>query len=495
MKKLLLSGIAILSFCFLFAQIPNADMELWDNQPVLLQWETNSRPLTLPPWNPYIVVKDTDRYSGNFSANLIGNGMFHSLATTTFAIAQHPSSLSLFYKLSFAPCVNDSGYIEQDTVSVRVEILDNGNVVDAGYWEFSGGSNWLWSQLTIPVSNNSSQFDSCRITITGGRVFGGCGFVAAATEFKVDHLSLNYHLSCANTGVIVQGVECWLIDTLGASLLMPCNIGLQALGFNLGDTINFSFIGNNCISFCMQGTGVDLTCIDTGSVQPACNVSVALQKQNPTSFIANNGWLKANVTGGALPVYYAWSNGVNGTGMDSIGNLGEGSYCVTISDANSCTATACDSLAGAHICIDSALICEPGGLCCDAPLFDPVCGCDSVTYTNPCIATMWGGVTGYYMGACVTTGIKNISETETGISVSPVPAKDKLNVIYLLRHSGNTEIKITNLLGQTSKTVLCGWEASGTYQVQLPVNDLLRGIYFVEVKNEFERKLKRFVIE
>lgn len=491
MKKLLLFSLLFVSRIAAFAQIPNSGFELWDNQPVLLQWQTNSYPLTLPPYNPYIVVKDTDRYAGSFSANLIGNGNFHSWAKTSFAIAQHPASLTLHYKINFPPCVNDLGNFEKDTVSVLIEILNNGNVVDTGYWSHNGGSNMIWNQLTVPVSNNSSAYDSCRITITGGKVYGGCGFAPAATEFKVDALSLN-NSSCSTTGVIVDGVECWLIDTLGASLLMPCNIGLQSLGFNIGDTIHFSLVGNNCISFCMQGTGVDITCIDTGNIQPLCNLSVSLQKQNPSSYVANNGWLKAITTGGTSPFNYVWNNSAN---TDSIANLGEGVYCVTVTDANNCSAAACDSLAGPHICIDSALICSPQGLCCDAPLVDPVCGCDSVTYTNGCIATYFGGVTSFYQGACVVTGIKNLSDTETRIAVSPVPANDKLSVNYLLRHSGNTEIKITNLLGQTSKTIARGFETSGTHRAELSVNDLARGVYFVEVKNEFERKLKKFVVE
>ena len=190
-----------------------------------------------------------------------------------------------------------------------------------------------------------------------------------------------------------------------------------------------------------------------------------------------------------------WSNGVNGTGVDTISNLGEGIYRVTISDANGCTAIACDSLSGAHVCVDSSFICPAGSLCCDAPLVQPVCGCDSITYMNPCMATYFGGVTSAYSGECVTTGIKNISETETGIFVSPVPAKNNLNVKYVFSHSGNTEIKITNLLGQTTKIVPIGFEISGQHKVELSINNLLRGIYFVEVKNEFERKLKKFVIE
>ncbi len=498
MKKFLLLLFVTSIFQILSAQIPNNDFELWDNQPVPLLWETNSHPLTLPPYDPYVVKKDTDRYSGSFSADLWGNGVFKPYVKTTFAVSQHPSSLSLFYKLLFPPCVNDTLYFQQDTVSVRVELLNNNVVVDSGYWEFSEGSTLLWQMLTVPISNNSSQFDSCRITIYGGKVYGGCGFAAANTEFKIDHLSMNYLSSCANTGVVVQGVEmgCLLVDTGSGSLLLPCNIAFQSLGYVAGDTVHFSYIANpTCIGICMQGTAVDITCIDTPHVH-ACNASVTLNVHQPTSHVATNGSAIAIITNTSSPVNFDWSTAQSGIGLDSIGSLSDGYYCVTISDANNCTATACDSLIGANICIDSSLICPSGSLCCDAPLVDHVCGCDSVTYINGCVATSFGGVTGFYHGDCATpTGIKTISSMQKGIFLSPVPAKNQLVVTYQTNRSDNTQINVLNMLGQKAKSIEIGFVISGQHKTEIAIENLPAGIYWVEVKSNTEHQLAKFVKE
>lgn len=685
MKKFFSACLLLLALGFSFAQIPNAGFELWDNQPVPLQWETNSRPLTAPAWEPYIVRQDTDRYSGNYAANFWSNGFFKPFAKTTFPITAHPQSLSLYYKLSFAPCVNDPGFPQKDTVSVLVEILNNGAVVDQGYWERTSTS-FNYSQLVIPVSQNATVFDSCRITIYGGTNFGGCGIIAARTEFKVDELNLSYPNqtgcidslqicdtcicstayhpvcgcdgntygnaceaenagvtnwavgacpqpmdSCIHRGVLTMGLCILISDFATGAGLYPCTFPVwpQGMTWDVGDTVIYNYTPGSCFTSCMQGTDVNLTCLynlsDTS--QPnLCNMTVSLSVHHPTSHIAANGHIIATVTGATPPLVYVWHPG--GGSADSIGGLSNGTYCLTVTDVNGCTATACATLNGPNVCIDSALICETGSLCCDAPLQMPVCGCDSVTYMNACIATLWHGVTsytqgacptgsdtcnaffsvnvrgdtvefingstatsniqfwsydvgnawviqlsdtsyiflqpgthtvclsifsssgcqdnycqgifiqphscvdtllidnqpcaaiyspvcgcdsmtyaneceaqrwygvtGYYDGECITTGIRNNSSSPPYMAVFPNPASNVLQVSYETLRPGKTEMRITNMLGQEVVSLSRVYEVAGMHLADVNVSHLTAGIYFLEIKTESGRRVRKFMVE
>jgi PKD repeat protein len=69
-----------------------------------------------------------------------------------------------------------------------------------------------------------------------------------------------------------------------------------------------------------------------------CTLSVSVTTNNTSCNGCNNGQADANVSDGTPPYMYNWSNGQT---MQNIGGLQAGNYCVTVTDNNNCTATAC----------------------------------------------------------------------------------------------------------------------------------------------------------
>lgn len=175
-----------------FAQIPNSDFENWTNDPVLIDWQTNSAPGTLPPYDPYTVRQSMDAYSGTYCADLYTNGIFKPYMETTFPVSAHPEKLSFYWKSVFAPCVNSPGFPEQDTLTAFVKLLNSGVVVDSGSWEYSGQLTTDYALAEVYLTNSAAQYDSCRVRFDGGAIFGGCGIVIQPTEFFVDEASISY---------------------------------------------------------------------------------------------------------------------------------------------------------------------------------------------------------------------------------------------------------------------------------------------------------------
>jgi hypothetical protein len=140
--------------------IPNGNFELWNSQPILSIWKTNSCPLCLPPFNTYVIEKDNEFQNGQFAAKFISNNVYKSSAENKFQISEHPSFLRGFIK---------SNITNGDTAQIHIDLFSGNTIVDSGNL-FETTTNNVYRQIEIPISQNVTNIDSASIKISGGKM-------------------------------------------------------------------------------------------------------------------------------------------------------------------------------------------------------------------------------------------------------------------------------------------------------------------------------------
>ncbi|MFM6946854.1 MAG: T9SS type A sorting domain-containing protein [Flavobacteriales bacterium] len=127
-------------------------------------------------------------------------------------------------------------------------------------------------------------------------------------------------------------------------------------------------------------------------------------------------------------------------------------------------------------CIDSNLI-NLQVLC--PGIYEPVCGCDSTTYENSCIATNYFGVSSFYPGACSTSKTK--PSLEQDILVFPNPNDGKFNMTSMPIGS---LVRFYNVYGQIVEELRL--ESSS---VNLDLSHLPKGYYLFTINTGLAQKL------
>jgi hypothetical protein len=121
-------------------------------------------------------------------------------------------------------------------------------------------------------------------------------------------------------------------------------------------------------------------------------------------------------------------------------------------------------------CIDSSLI----NIGVQIPdIYQPVCGCDSVTYQNSSFAIYYHGISNYYEGECVTAAVSN-PELST-ITVFPNPAIDFITVDNT--KSPVVTVKLVQLDG-------VGFQLLRGTSNKFLIEDIRSGMYLLEIIQE-----------
>lgn len=123
------------------------------------------------------------------------------------------------------------------------------------------------------------------------------------------------------------------------------------------------------------------------------------------------------------------------------------------------------------VCVDSGRV-NPMFQCND-PFYNPVCGCNGITYRNQCSAFNQHGVMNWTSGVCA--GI------DVDFFPNPIGPNSTLtvNISFPEFVNGNVDVKIVDLYGKT-------WEQRivnnfNRISLQLETNAMMTGIYFLVI--------------
>jgi len=164
----------------------------------------------------------------------------------------------------------------------------------------------------------------------------------------------------------------------------------QGVLFVVTEDCNNSFITNTHYWWPGVATITSDFTICTSNITTPCTLYGAYVNSSPNGLSAGVMTMPPNA------ITYVWSNGMTGYWSQFYAN-----WCVTITDVNGCDTTICDtSSTNNSNCIDPNLI-DSTVIC--TMIYNPVCGCDSITYPNPCVAENYAGVTSYTYGPCGST--------------------------------------------------------------------------------------------
>ncbi|MEJ6682065.1 MAG: T9SS type A sorting domain-containing protein [Flavobacteriales bacterium] len=120
--------------------------------------------------------------------------------------------------------------------------------------------------------------------------------------------------------------------------------------------------------------------------------------------------------------------------------------------------------------------------------YAPVCGCDSTTYSNECHAFNYGGVTSWTEGECESTSISNELEGSS-VLIYPNPVSTNLMVDLGVLNGTETVIKLYDSSG---KLMI---KKRSVSNLLIEVSSLAQGLYILELSTSNQVRRNRIVIQ
>ncbi len=466
------------------------------------------------PTAPKVLVATVSN-AGNYSYNW-SNGQHTSTITVT-AAGQYCVTVTLqntqdsckkiaCYTVVFPPdslCTATISLVNVDAAHKRLIASGTGAAPFIYMWTGPGGFASTLKEPIVEVSGNYC------VKITNG---SGC----MATACKQVQFSTVIDSTC-KAKIVVKIISTTVLKLTASSTGTAPFTYLWSTGAT-GQYIGVSHTGTYCVTVTTATGCKSSTCVDVEFDNPAntCAVSISMQSAN-----INSSKLTANPVGTA-PFTYLWSTGAT---TKDINVYHSRNYCVTITGAGGCTATACRDVfipgdstscflqitktkldshrvklsvyisgggpytyAWSNGSTASSIIAATAGNYCVSATNGFGCTASSCVIVNPLIGQ--NDNESFYAGG--TQAALQIAENT--LTVAPNPTDTELNLRINTLEENNAVISVLNASGVqflSKNTPL----QKGSQALSFDVSTLNAGIYFIQIKLESGQILTQRIVK
>jgi hypothetical protein len=228
--------------------------------------------------------------------------------------------------------------------------------------------------------------------------------------------------------------------------------------------------------------------------------NITLEFSDLTCFDSEDGSIQVFVSGGIEPITYTWSDPIADSTSSTVSMLQAGIYTVMVMDSTGCQSETSVNLLAPPGLIYPVIENEDGDLEVAVPqtngpytflwstgdttaiLEDPIPNQlyqVTVTDGNVCTSIAEGQL---------ITSSENLIDLGSDISVYPNPTSEKVNIDYKAHQIRSTELSIYTVFGQKINSL-----KKNDQLTSLSLKGFPDGIYFLEIKTDIGRVVKRVI--
>ncbi|HTA26865.1 MAG TPA: PKD domain-containing protein, partial [Bacteroidia bacterium] len=355
----------------------------------------------------------------------------------------------------------------------------------------------ITTAVVTNVNCNGGNNGSASSTVTGGispylytwTPSGGTNATGTGMGAGIYTVTVTDANGCSATATATITQPTALTASIGAINNVKCNGGSNgnATATGAGGTLPYQYLwapggGTNALITGLTAGSYSVTVTDANGCSASASVTItqpillttSLTSTNVSCFGGNNGSATSTNTGGTTPYAYRWSNAQL---TANASNLSAGSYTLTVTDANGCTASA------------AATITEPTKLTVNASGPQSVCSGAPATL----ISSATGGTTPYTYswspagGTSATTTTNPVSTTTYSITITDANGCTAITTVFVSVDAPLT-LSVTGknsvCPGGTISLTAAGAGGDGIYSyVWLPSNSTTQTVSFSPTKD------------